>query len=310
MNFGPATEEPDSWAIMDRALDAGVNFFDTANVYGRAFWTREPTGHAGLTEEIIGRWLAQGGRRERIVLATKVYGDMRTVTDEPDRASGLSARRIILDCEDSLRRLQTDYIDLYQMHHTDRDCPVDEVLEAFHTLKRQGKIVYMGSSNFAGWDIARYAERARQLGSPGLVTEQSVYSLQNRAIESELVPACRHYGIAILPYSPLAGGLLAGVRAGADSGKTARRATRTNDHADQVARYEAFCKDLGAAPATVALAWVLHNPVVAAPIIGPRTMEQFTSTLAATELKLDAQALAALDDIWPGPGEAPKNYAW
>ena len=318
MNFGGATPEAESFAIMDRALADGINFFDSANVYGRTHWNEEHQGHAGLTEEVIGRWFAQGGgRRQRVVLATKVYGNMPIEPGfDPDREGGLSARRIILDCEASLKRLQTDYIDLYQMHHIDRLCPVEEIFEAFATLKQQGKVIYMGSSNFAGWDIARYNETAHRLGQPGLVSEQSVYSLKNRAIESEVVPACRAYGLGILPWSPLSSGVLAGSTLKSESDGARRSSPRVQTQLDDATRsrinaYEGLCKELGHAPATVALAWLLHNPVVTAPIIGPRTMEQFTSALSAIELKLDEATLKQLDEIWPGPGgEAPKNYAW
>ncbi len=321
MNFGAITSEKDSWAIMDRALAEGINFFDTANVYGRAFWSAEHKGQVGLTETVIGNWFAQGGgRRERTVLATKVYGQMQLADGfDPDREGGLSARRIILDCEASLRRLQTDYIDLYQMHHIDRACPVEEVFEAFDALKKKGKVLYMGSSNFAGWDIARYNEAARRLGTPGLVSEQSIYSLRVRAIEAEVVPACREYGVGIIPWSPLGGGLLGGVLgkdASRDASQGSRRTgPRINEALDkcraQVEQYEALCRELGESPANVALAWLLHNPVVTAPIIGPRTMDQFTGCLRAIELKLDEATLQRLDGIWPGPGgEAPKHYAW
>lgn len=318
MNFGPETTEPDSHAIMDRALDLGINFFDTANVYGRKFWSDAGvTGRAGITEEIIGRWFATGGgRRERTVLATKCYGGMQLDEGhDPDRDPGLSHRRIVLDCEASLRRLRTEYIDLYQMHHIDRECPLEEVFEAFDVLKRQGKVLSMGSSNFAGWDVARYGEVARRLGTPGLVSEQSVYSLVNRAIEAEVLPACRAYGVGVIPWSPLGGGLLGGVLARAQGEGSRRGVSRVQDqlarHRASVERYEAFCRELGEAPAIVALAWLLHNPVVTAPIIGPRTMDQLTGSLRAAELKLGAGAMQALDAIWPGPGgEAPKNYAW
>lgn len=319
MNFGPVTSEQDAFAIMDRALEEGINFFDTANVYGRKVWNPgETVGHPGLTEEIIGRWFAQGGgRRERVVLATKVYGGMQIgAGHDPDREPGLSARKIILSCEESLRRLRADAIDLYQMHHIDRDCPVEEVFEAFDTLKKQGKAVYTGSSNFAGWDIARYGEFARRAGVPGLVSEQSVYSLQNRAIEAEVVPACRHYGLGIIPWSPLGGGLLGGIIEKTKEREGGRRGEERMQgilgrHRERVERYEALCRELGESPAVVALAWLLHNPVVTAPIIGPRTVEQLASALRAAELKLSDETLARLDEIWPGPGgEAPKNYAW
>src|SRR5207244_4175983 len=220
MNFGPLTSEGDSFALMDRAREAGINFFDTANVYG---WRRGE----GVTEQIIGRWLAQGGgRREAIVLATKVYGTM----GEGPNDSRLSAYHVRRACDESLRRLQTDRVDLYQMHHVDRETPWDEIWQAMEQLVAAGKVVYVGSSNFAG---------------------------------------------------------------------------------AQLETYEGLCRELGEAPADVALAWLLANPAVTAPIIGPRTVEQVTGSLRALEITLSAEQLARLDRIWPGPGgEAPEAYAW
>ncbi len=201
MNFGPHTSEPDSFQIMDRALDLGINFFDSANVYG---WK---VGE-GVTEQIVGRWLAQGGgRRENlVVLATKVYGRMG---DWPNQ-SRLSARHIKHACEGSLRRLNTDYIDLYQMHHIDRDCPWEEIWQAMEQMCREGKVLYIGSSNFAGWHIAQAQELARSRHFLGLVSEQSLYNLLERTVELEVIPACQAYGIGIIPWSPLARGLLGG----------------------------------------------------------------------------------------------------
>jgi aryl-alcohol dehydrogenase-like predicted oxidoreductase len=307
MNFGPHTTEPDSFAIMDRALELGVNFFDTADVYG---WKRGE----GVTESILGRWFAQGGsRRERVVLATKVFGDMETQDGlDPNLARGLNARKIIRGCEASLRRMQTDFIDLYQMHHIDRACPFDEIWQAMETLVAQGKILYVGSSNFAGWDIATAQHTAARRNFLGLVSEQSVYNLDNRMIELEVVPACRSYGLGLIPWSPLAGGLLGGAlqklkegrRSGADFEK------RVGAKREKLEAYESFCAKRGESPADVALAWLLHRPGVTAPIIGPRTMEQFTGALHALEIKLEPEALAALDKIFPGPGEAPNAYSW
>jgi aryl-alcohol dehydrogenase-like predicted oxidoreductase len=308
MNFGPHTTEPDSFAIMDKALESGINFFDTADVYG---WKRGQ----GVTEQIVGRWFAQGGsRRERVVIATKVFGDM-DLPDQPDPnlARGLSARKIILECESSLKRLQTTWIDLYQMHHIDRDCPWDEIWEAYETLVRQGKVIYAGSSNFAGWDIATANLLARQRNFQGLISEQSVYNLDNRVVELEVVPACRHYGLGIIPWSPLAGGLLGGAlqkkkegRRGSEDFEKKVQAKRP-----QLEKFESLCNELGESPANVGLAWLLNNPVVTAPIIGPRTMDQLTGVLKVPEMKLSAQTLESLDKIFPGPGgEAPKAYAW
>ena len=309
MNFGPQTSEEDSFAIMDRALELGINFFDTADVYGGK-------DNAGRTESIIGRWLAQGGdRRQRVVLATKVYNPVSTNRPaEPNRdRRNLSAMKIMRHCEDSLRRLQTDVIDLYQMHHVDRDCPWDEIWQAMETLVRQGKVVYVGSSNFAGWDIATAQQEAKQRHFVGLVSEQSVYNLDNRTVELEVVPACRHYGLGIIPWSPLAGGLLGGALQKRDAGRRSGEGfeKRVDGKRGKLEPWEQLCQDLGEEPANVALAWLLHNPVVTAPIIGPRTMEQLTDSVRATEIRLDEGTLKRLDEIWPGPGgEAPKAYAW
>jgi aryl-alcohol dehydrogenase-like predicted oxidoreductase len=309
MNFGMRkagggvqTEEEDGHRIMDRGLDLGLNFFDTANVYGDG---------RGLTESIIGRWFAQGdGRRERTVLATKVYNSRDTWPNR-GRLSALSIRRA---CDDSLRRLQTDYIDLYQMHHVDRDTPWDEIWQAMDVLVQQGKVLYVGSSNFAGWHIVQANEAAKARGSLGLVSEQSLYNLNARTIELEVLPACEHYGVGVIPWSPLGGGLLGGVLA--DRAAGGRRGNenmqaRIEDLRPQLEQWEKFCAELGQAPADVALAWLLTNPVVTAPIIGPRTVEQLDGAMTALDVTLDADALARLDEIFPGPGgPAPEAYAW
>lgn len=302
MNFGPQTSEADSHAIMDHALETGVNFFDTADRYGRDIST-------GFTEEIIGRWLAQGGRREQIVLATKVFGQMGPGVND----RGLSAYHIRQACEDSLRRLQTDHIDLYQMHHVDRDAPWEEIWQAMEQLVREGKVLYVGSSNFAGLHIAQAQFAAEKRNFMGLVSEQSLYNLNARMIELELIPACEAFGLGIIPWSPLGGGLLGGVLEKASQGRRAseRIQERVDAHYDQIEAYEALCKELGESPANVALAWLLHNKAVTAPIIGPRTMDQYTQSLRAVEIELDAATLQRLDEIWPGPGgAAPEAYAW
>jgi len=310
LNFGWQTSEEDSFKIMDRALELGINFFDTADVYG---WSVEH----GHTEEIIGRWFAQGGgRREAVVLATKVYNPVSRKANLKEVNSdgrSLSAYKIRKHCEGSLKRLQTDWIDLYQMHHIDRDCPWDETWQAFDSLTKQGKVVYVGSSNFAGWDIATACQEAAKRGMMGLVSEQSIYHLNNRMIELEVIPACRHYGLGLIPWSPLGGGLLGGVLEQAQAGRrmseNLQKAVEKNR--DKLEKYEAFCRELGYPPGEVALAWLLHNPAVTAPIIGPRTIEQLESAVRATEIVLDGDALAKLNEIFPGPGgEAPMAYAW
>jgi aryl-alcohol dehydrogenase-like predicted oxidoreductase len=303
MNFGPETAEQDSFAIMDKALDLGINFFDTANVYG---WKKGE----GITEQIIGRWLAQGGgRREKIVLATKVYGNMGDWPNE----SRLSAYHIKRACEESLRRMQTDHIDLYQMHHVDRDAPWEEIWQAMEQLVREGKVIYVGSSNFAGWHIAQANSTAAQRHFMGLVSEQSLYNLAARTVELEVLPACQAYGLGVIPWSPLSGGMLGGALKKASEGRRAAEHVqkRIEEHRPQLEQYETFCKELGEEPANVALAWLLHQPAVTAPIIGPRTMGQLTGSIRATEIKLDEASLKKLDEIWPGPGgPAPEAYAW
>ena len=303
MNFGPQTNENDSFAIMDKALELGLNFFDTANVYG---WK---TG-VGVTENIIGRWFAQGGgRREKVVLATKVYGQM----GEWPNTSRLSALHIRQACEGSIKRMQTDHLDLYQMHHVDRSTPWEEIWQALDVLVQQGKVIYVGSSNFAGWHLARAQETAKARNFMGLVSEQSLYNLKDRMVELEVLPACQAYGLGVIPWSPLAGGLLGGVLQKIKEGRRAEKDTRKeiDEKRQQLEAWESFCNELGEKPADMALAWLLNNPVVTAPIIGPRTLEQLTGSLRALEIKLDQAALKKLDEIWPGPGgEAPEAYAW
>ncbi len=303
MNFGPETSEADSFAIMDRALELGINFLDTANVYG---WK---VGE-GWTEQIVGRWFAQGwGRREKVVLATKVFGKMG---DWPNQ-SRLSARHIKRACEDSLRRLQTDCIDLYQMHHVDRETQWEEIWQAMEQLVREGKVLYVGSSNFAGWHLAQAQELARSRHFLGLVSEQSLYNLTERTIELEVIPACEAYGIGLIPWSPLARGLLAGALQPAKVGRRADEDVKKDieKYRPKLEAYEALCTHLGERPADVALAWLLHQRAVTSPIIGPRTMEQLNGTMRVLSLTLSQETLKRLDDIFPGPGgPAPEAYAW
>ncbi|GAA3016652.1 aldo/keto reductase [Actinokineospora globicatena] len=310
MNFGPETTEVDSHQIMDRALEHGINFFDTANVYG---WQKGE----GVTEQIIGRWFAQGGqRREKTVLATKLYGSMGDWPNE----THLSALNIRRAADASLKRLQTDYLDLYQMHHVDRATPWDEIWEAFSVLRQQGKVLYFGSSNFAGWHIAQAQEAARDRHFLGLVSEQSIYNLLTRWVELEVLPAAKHYGLGVIPWSPLHGGLLGGIlrkqrEGGASRGLSGRSGDALKQHHDTIAAYEKFAAELGEDPAHLALAWLLSREGVTGPIIGPRTAEQLDGSLRALEITLDADALAKLDELFPAPGPngdkaAPEAYAW
>ena len=303
MNFGPNTEEPVAHRIMDAALDAGVNFFDTANVYG---WGERK----GWTEQIVGRWFAgDAERRRRTVLATKVYGSM---SDWPGDG-GLSARHIVQACEDSLRRLQADHIDLYQMHHVDRSVPWEEIWQAMEWLVAQGKVIYVGSSNFAGWHLAQAQERARARSFMGLVSEQSLYNLAQRSVELEVLPAAREYGLGVIPWSPLHGGLLGGVLAKQDRGRSAtgRAQEYVEANRERIAAYEKLCAELGHGPGEIALAWLLHQDGVTAPIVGPRTVEQLTQVLSVPEVRLGEDTLARLDELFPGPGRpAPEAYAW
>ncbi len=303
MNFGPKTTEEDSFVIMDKAHDLGINYFDTANVYG---WKLGE----GWTEQIIGRWFAQGGgRRAKTVLATKVYGKMG---DWPNQ-SRLSALSIRQGVEASLKRLRTDYIDIYQMHHIDRNTPWEEIWQAMETLVQQGKVLYVGSSNFAGWHIAKANEIARSRHFLGLVSEQCLYNLKDRTVEMDVLPACRDYGMGVIPWSPLASGLLAGALGKEKTGRRAEEGVAKNikQYGTQLNQYEKFCKQKGENPADVALAWLLANPVVTAPIIGPRTLDQLTDSLRALKIKLSKADMEKLDEIWPGPrGESPEAFAW
>jgi aryl-alcohol dehydrogenase-like predicted oxidoreductase len=309
MNFGWVTDEDAAFSIMDETLERGINLFDTADVYGGPQSPDMEQGY-GISEEIIGRWLAQGGgRRDRFVLPTKAYQPMGTGPNDRH----LSAYHIRKACEDSLRRLQTDHIDLYQMHHIDRSTPWEEIWQAMEQLVREGKVLYLGSSNFAGWDIATAQQLAAQRHFMGLVSEQSLYNLTSRTIELEVIPALRHYGLGLLLWSPLAGGLLGGILNGATASRRAEPAmqTRVDDLQPQLEAYEAFCDELGEQPADVALAWLLHQPDVTAPIIGPRTRDELTAAQRSLEVNLADGALRRLDEIWPGPGgEAPQAYAW
>jgi len=310
MNFGwdlPGTEEAEAYSIMDRAIEHGINFFDTANVYG---WRKDGGRGEGITEQIVGRWLAQGGgRREKIVLATKVFSPMGEWPNE----SRLSALHIRRSCDESLRRLQTDHIDLYQFHHVDREAPWEEIWQAIEVLVQAGKVLYVGSSNFAGWHIAEANEAARARHFLGLVSEQCKYNLLVRSVELEVLPACERYGLGVMTYSPLAGGIRGGALQKVSEGRRASEQTQAEIERlrPQLEAWEKLCADLGERPADVALAWLLHNPVVTSPIIGPRNLEQLDGTLRGLEIELADEVVARLDEIFPGPGgPAPEAWAW
>lgn len=308
MNFGELTDEATAFRIMDEALDAGINHFDTADVYGGPQKPDMEKGY-GISEEIIGRWLAKSGKRDRIVLATKVYQPMETGPND----KYLSAYRIRRACEASLERLGTDHIDLYQMHHVDPDTPWAEVWQAMEQLIREGKITYVGSSNFAAWNIVQAQYEAEKRGLLGLASEQSLYNLTQRTIELEMVPALRALGIGLIPWSPVGQGLLTGILAKHDEGRRSsdRLTQQLEKLRPQVEQYEALCREIGAEPQHVALAWLLHNPVVTAAITGPRTLDQLRDNIAALDVTLSEDTLKRLDEIWPGPGgEAPMAYAW
>lgn len=310
MNFGPQTDEPTSHGIMDAALDAGLNFVDTANVYG---WGE----NKGRTEEIVGTWFAQGGgRRDKTVLATKVYGNMAgdgaTVWPNHDRLSAVNIRRAV---DASLKRLQTDHIDIYQFHHIDRHTPFEEIWQAIDVLVQQGKILYAASSNFPGYKIAQANELAKAHGRVGLVSEQCLYNLAERRAEMEVIPAAQEYGLGVIPWSPLHGGLLGGVLKKESEGKRRKDgrsagALERSEVREQVKAYEDLLDKHGLEPGEVALAWLLTRPGVTGPIVGPRTQEQLDSALRALELELSEELLASLDEIFPGPGPSPEAFAW
>ncbi|GAA2078270.1 aldo/keto reductase [Actinomadura alba] len=312
MNFGEHTDEPLGHEIMDAALDAGINFFDTANVYGG----RESKGR---TEEIIGTWFAKGGgRRDKTVLATKVWANMGPDGDvwpNHDKLSALNIRRAV---DASLRRLDTDYIDVYQFHHIDRATPWEEIWQAMDVLVRQGKILYVGSSNFPGWDIARANETAARRGSLGLVSEQCLYNLFERRAEMEVIPAAQVYGLGVIPWSPLHGGLLGGVlrkeREGgvvrSTSGQRSAQILADAAQRGRIQAYEDLCDKHGMEPGDVGLAWLLTRPGVTGPIVGPRTQAQLDSALRAVESELSEEFLTGLEEIFPGPGPSPEAFAW
>lgn len=310
MNFGPQTDEGDSHAIMDAALDAGINYVDTANVYG---WGE----NKGRTESIIGSWFSKGGgRRDKVVLATKVYGNMALDGNAPwpnhDKLSAVNIRRAV---DASLTRLKTDHIDIYQFHHIDRSTPFEEIWQAIDVLVQQGKILYAGSSNFPGYKIAQANEIAARRGSYGLVSEQCLYNLAERRAEMEVIPASQDYGLGVIPWSPLNGGLLGGVLKKEVQGSRRASGRAADALADdavraQIQAYEDLLDKHGLEPGEAALAWLLTRPGITGPIVGPRTAEQLDSALRAVELELSEEVLSALEEIFPGPGPSPEAFAW
>lgn len=302
MNFGAITPEKESFKIMDRALELDINFFDTANVYGGKKGE-------GITEKIIGKWLEENKeRRDKIVLATKVYGEMGERVNE----KYLSAYHIKKACEDSLKRLKTDHVDLYQMHHVHRDTPWDEIWQAMEQLIREGKILYVGSSNFAGWDIATASEEARRRKLLGLISEQSKYNLFNRNIEREMIPACNYYGVAIIPWSPLEGGLLGGVLKKVSDGRRGKVEiiNKLKNNLEKIRKWEKFCDKFGEEPANTAIAWLLNQPGITSPIIGPRSLKQLETSIKSLDINFDTESLLKLDEIFPPAGKSPQYYAW
>ena len=300
MNFGRGASLDESCAIIDHALDAGLNVFDTANVYSR-----------GRSEEFVGEALQRNGRRDRVILATKVHGVM---DDDDPNAYGNHRRHIIQQCEASLRRLQTDYIDLYQIHRPDPYIPIDETLRALDDLVRSGKVRYLGASTFAAWQHVEALWAAKELGLNRFVSEQPPYHILERRIERELIPMAQTYGIAIIPWSPLGGGLLAGrYRRGQTVPDDARfqesdprvrtRHMFADTTFDAIEALEALAAEKGCTVSQLALAWVAGRPGVTSAIIGPRTMAHLDDNLAALEVELSVEDRARIDEFSP-PGRA------
>lgn len=309
-NFGTYTDEKEAFRIMDAAIDSGINYFDTANAY-------PAVGFRGLSEKIIGNWFALGdGRREKTVLATKVFSFTEDINDGPNDGHGLSTYKIRRHIDASLKRLRTDHIELYQMHHVAPEVTWDELWDVFQSLFYQGKLDYVGSCNFAGLHLMQAHMAAKERKFLGLVSEQHKYNLLCRLPELELIPTAEYLGMAVLPYSPLAEGLLAGRKLLSSDGKSRRLDARDLGEKGkalqlQIDAYSKLCAELGESEANVAVAWLLSNPVVTAPIIGPRTVEQLEDLLRAVEIELDESVLKRLDEIFPGPGgRAPEAYAW
>ena len=314
MHFGGVAPEEECFKIMDRALELGINFFDTANVYGGR-------GNHGHSETIIGKWFSQRpGSRDKVVLATKVYGNMADA-DLPNEERGISLYKVRKHCADSLRRLQTDHIDLYQVHHFVRNMSGEEFWGIFEKLVADGDVLYMGSSNFPGWGLAKFQLLAWQRGFMGLVSEQTQYNLLSRFPELDVLPAAREFGIGVIPYMPIAGGLLTGKLSAPDGSRTHSVSKEygidLGEHNTQLMGFSKLCRELGEKEHIVAIAWTLAHPAVASPIVGIRTVEQLDGIERAADLKLSPEVLAKLDQLFDinhgrplQPGEAPEAFSW
>jgi aryl-alcohol dehydrogenase-like predicted oxidoreductase len=315
MHFGNRTSEADSFAIMDRALEMGINFWDTANVYGGS-------DNRGGSETIIGKYFrARPGSRDKVVLATKVYGNMAD-DDWPNTAGGLSAYKVRQHVEGSLERLQTDHIDLYQVHHIDRNITPEEFWGTFDRLVDDGKVLYMGSSNFPGWGLAQHQMQALQRGSMGFISEQTMFNLLCRYPELEVLPAAEVFGIGVIPYMPLAGGLLTGKTKSVEGSRTSQVENEYGIFLDetnqQMMAFSDLCREIGEPAHVVAIAWTLAQSAVPSAIVGIRTLQHLDGMDRAAELELDADTLARLDEIFPihqgrrlqTSQPAPEAYAW
>ena len=320
MHFGPKASEQESFRIMDRAVDAGINFFDTADIYGGS-------GHwGGRSEEIIGKWLAQGnGRRDKIVLATKVFSHENWHHPEakytPNIEAGISAYKVRKNAEASLRRLRTDHIDLYQVHHFDRRVSGEEFWESFERLQASGKLSYVGTSNFPGWGLAKFQMIARERGGLGLVSEQTMYNLYCRYPELEVLPAAKDFGIGVLAYMPLGGGILSGHRKPVKNSRTAECESFYGmklDENETLDRFAELCREIGEEERNVAIAWTLANPAVCSAIVGIRKLEHLDGILHAAHLKLDSEVMGRLNEIFHinagrpliNSAASPEAYAW
>ncbi len=312
MHFGVYTSKEDSFAIMDKCLELGINFFDTANVYGGD--TR------GRTEEIMGEWFALGeGRREAVVLGSKVYGNM-TPNPSVNEEDGLSSYKIRKDLADSLRRLQTDHLDLYQVHHIDKTISLEEFWGTFERIIANDQALYIGSSNFSGWGLAKFQMAGLERGNVGLISEQTMYNLLCRYPELELLPAAQDMGIGVIPYMPLAGGLLAGKRKSQEGSRTAQVENEYGFNLAQNIMFEDFsklCAEMGEKEHIVSIAWVLNNPAVSSAIVGIRTLKHLENIERAVGLRLEPTVLNKLDEIFDiNKGRplrhkpAPEAYAW
>lgn len=290
MTFGDTTSESESFRIMDRALERGINFFDTANIYGK-----------GASESVVGAWFGESGKRDEIVLATKFHNRM---SDDPN-SGGNSRRHLIAACEASLRRLGTDYIDIYQIHRPQSEIPIDETLRALDDLITSGKVRYIGTSTFAAWQVVEALGVSKEYGLNRFVSEQPPYHLLDRRIERELLPMARTYGIAVMPWSPLAGGFLTGkyrrddrpegARFTDDSGWGQRHFTDASF--DALEALEALATSKGVSMSQFALSWGMHQPGVTSPIIGPRTMEHLEDNLGALDVTIDDADRKQVDEI-------------